>query len=152
MGRFILVIALLAAPAWGAIDVYRFDTPQQEVLFHELTRELRCPKCQNNNIADSNAELSKDLRDKTYQMVRAGESKQAVLDYMVARYGNFVRYDPPMTPAVVLLMAAPFVVLGLGLFWLVRLSRRRAVPTPLTLEQQARLAQMTATDEGARHD
>lgn len=84
-----------AGQARAAIDVYTFESDAQEQTFRELTKELRCPKCQNQDIADSNAGLAKDLRDKTYQMVREGKEKQEVVDYMVARYGNFILYDPP---------------------------------------------------------
>ena len=87
-----------AGQASATIDVYTFDSDAQEQTFRELTKELRCPKCQNQDIADSNAGLAKDLRDKTYQMVREGKEKQEVVDYMVARYGNFILYDPPLDP------------------------------------------------------
>ena len=90
---FLMVIAV---PVMSAIEVFDFDYPQQEAQFQELSHTLRCPKCQNNSISDSNAELAKDLRLKVYQMTKAGKSKQEIVDYMVARYGNFVTYNPPL--------------------------------------------------------
>ncbi|WP_427983060.1 cytochrome c-type biogenesis protein [Agarivorans sp.] len=138
---FTLLLALFMSTSLSAaIDVHEFDSPEQEQLFRELTRELRCPKCQNNNIADSNAGLAQDLREKTYQMVKQGNTKQQVLDYMVARYGNFVRYDPPLTPAVMLLWAAPLSIIVLGLLVVLRVARRRADAKPeLDADEKQRL-------------
>ncbi len=138
---FTLLLALLTSTNLSAaIDVHEFDSPEQEQLFRELTRELRCPKCQNNNIADSNAGLAQDLREKTYQMVKQGSTKQQVLDYMVARYGNFVRYDPPLTPAVMLLWAAPLAIILFGLVVVFGLAKRRADVKPeLDADEQQRL-------------
>ena len=86
--------------------------------------QLRCPKCQNQNISDSNAELAKDMRNKTYELVQAGRSKEQVIDYMVARYGNFVRYDPPITPATIFLWLGPLFFVMIGVWFLFRLSKR----------------------------
>jgi len=136
----LLFVLFLSSQLSAAIDVHEFDSPEQEQLFRELTRELRCPKCQNNNIADSNAGLAQDLREKTYQMVKQGSTKQQVLDYMVARYGNFVRYDPPLTPAVMLLWAAPLAIIVLGLLVVLRLAKRKADAKPeLNADEQQRL-------------
>lgn len=117
---------VVQAPAMAAIDVYTFDNDNQGQVFRELTKELRCPKCQNQDIADSNAGLAKDLRDKTYQMVHQGKEKQEVIDYMVARYGNFILYDPPMMASTLILWLGPLgvIVIGLG----VMLARARKVP------------------------
>ncbi|MEF1184768.1 cytochrome c-type biogenesis protein, partial [Vibrio sinaloensis] len=88
-----LMLSLFAAMAFSmavhaAIEVHEFDTLEQEQQFKELGNTLRCPKCQNNTIADSNAELAVDLREKVYEMTKAGKSKQEIIDYMIARYGN----------------------------------------------------------------
>lgn len=112
MRMFIASLLLLAGlggagQALAAIDVYTFDSDAQEQTFRELTKELRCPKCQNQDIADSNAGLAKDLRDKTYQMVREGKDKQEVVDYMVARYGNFILYNPPLMASTLILWLGP---------------------------------------------
>lgn len=98
MKRFYLatLLALCAAfTATAAIEVYEFDSPAQEEAFNKLGKELRCPKCQNNNIADSNAGLAQDLRLKVYEMLKDGKNEDEIVDYMIARYGNFVTYDPP---------------------------------------------------------
>ena len=103
-----LIISLFAAltlsmAAQAAIQVYEFETLEQEQQFKELGNTLRCPKCQNNTIADSNAELAVDLRQKVYEMTKQGKSKQEIIDYMTARYGNFVTYNPPFTAATSIL-------------------------------------------------
>ncbi len=92
---FGLVLGLLFAIAAGAvIETYEFSSPALEARYHALSQELRCPKCQNQNIADSNAPIAQDLRRQLYQQLEAGASDQAIRDYMVARYGEFVRYRP----------------------------------------------------------
>ncbi|MDP5290746.1 cytochrome c-type biogenesis protein CcmH [Oceanimonas sp. CHS3-5] len=127
MLRVLMLAALLWLPlAQAAIDVYEFDDPKQEEVFRELLRELRCPKCQNQDIADSNAELAKDLREKTYQMLQDGSSKSEVVDYMVARYGNFILYKPPVMASTLILWAGPVLVLMIGV--MVVLVRTRKKP------------------------
>ncbi|MGE6107266.1 cytochrome c-type biogenesis protein [Aeromonas sobria] len=149
----LLTLALLS-PALGlaAIDVYQFDNEQQEQTFRELTRELRCPKCQNQDIADSNAGLAKDLRDKTYQMVHQGKEKQEVIDYMVARYGNFILYDPPMMASTLILWLGPLGVIVIGLGVVLARARkvpkaRQAAPQELSEEERNRLAALLKEEE-----
>ncbi|AGM43299.1 cytochrome c-type biogenesis protein CcmH [Aeromonas hydrophila ML09-119] len=141
-----------AGQALAAIDVYTFDSDAQEQTFRELTKELRCPKCQNQDIADSNAGLAKDLRDKTYQMVREGKDKQEVVDYMVARYGNFILYNPPLMASTLILWLGPLLVIVIGVVMVVVRSRRRpAAATPadsaLSAEEQRRLAALLKEEE-----
>jgi len=134
---FFLLVMLCALMVFSsqsdaAIDTFEFDNAQQEVKFHELTKLLRCPKCQNQNIADSNAELAKDLRHKTYQLVKQGKTKDEVVDYMVARFGNFVRYDPPVTPATIFLWLGPLCFVLGGIWVLVRQIKKQSTEsTPL---------------------
>ncbi|EHK5438215.1 cytochrome c-type biogenesis protein CcmH [Aeromonas hydrophila] len=157
MRMFIASLLLLAGlggvgQALAAIDVYTFDSDAQEQTFRELTKELRCPKCQNQDIADSNAGLAKDLRDKTYQMVREGKDKQEVVDYMVARYGNFILYNPPLMASTLILWLGPLLVIVIGVVMVVVRSRRRpAAATPadsaLSAEEQRRLAALLKEEE-----
>ena len=102
-----LLTALLSFQALAAIDTYPFKDEAQEQQFRQLTEQLRCPKCQNNSIADSNSMIATDLRQKVYELMQEGKSKKEIVDYMVARYGNFVTYDPPLTPLTVLLWVLP---------------------------------------------
>ena len=127
MQILLVVIFYLVSPlsyGGGSIETFEFENAQKENVFHDLTKQLRCPKCQNQNISDSNAELAKDMRNKTYELVQAGQSKDQVIDYMVARYGNFVRYDPPMTPATIFLWLGPLFFVMIGVWFLFRLSKR----------------------------
>lgn len=93
----LMFAALLSWSAAAAIDTYKFNSVEQEQQYRELTEQLRCPKCQNNSIADSNAIIAADMRTKVYELMMQGQNKQQIIDYMVARYGNFVTYEPPVT-------------------------------------------------------
>ncbi|HAN29169.1 MAG TPA: cytochrome c-type biogenesis protein CcmH, partial [Haliea salexigens] len=88
------VMLLLSAYAAAVIETYEFSTPALEARYQLLSEELRCPKCQNQNIADSNAPISQDLRRLLHQQLEAGASDEEILEFMVARYGEFVRYRP----------------------------------------------------------
>ena len=132
MTRAWLLALLLAIglPAHAAIETHTFDTPAQEQRYKHLIDELRCLVCQNQNLADSDAELAQDLRRKTYEMVRAGKSDQEILDYMVQRYGDFVLYRPPLKGTTLALWVGPFLILAVGVGVLIRvITRRRAEPT-----------------------
>lgn len=123
MKKLFLTAALATQIAFAApVEINQFDSPAQEADYKTLIAELRCPQCQNNNIADSNATIATDMRAKTLELLKQGKSKQEVVDYMIERYGNFVTYDPPLTPATVLLWAMPvlLILLGFGI-----LARRR---------------------------
>nr|WP_220485879.1 cytochrome c-type biogenesis protein [Psychromonas sp. SR45-3] len=134
---------LFAQASQAAIDTFEFENAQQEKTFHELTKLLRCPKCQNQNIADSNAELAKDLRNKTYELVKQGKSKDQVVDYMVARFGNFVRYDPPVTPATIFLWLGPLLFIIFGLLVLIRqIKKQPAKANNLDDQEQQKLQQL----------
>ncbi len=120
-----IVLLLCSFIISAAIDVYKFDDPEKEKRFQDLAYELRCPKCQNQNIADSNAEIAKDLRTKIHQMLIAEKTDTEIIDYMVDRYGDFVLYEPPVKPQTYLLWYGPaiFIVLGLGIVFLIVRSR-----------------------------
>ncbi|MGL5389320.1 MAG: cytochrome c-type biogenesis protein [Serratia sp. (in: enterobacteria)] len=139
----LLVAALLSFSAAAAIDTYKFNSVEQEQQYRELTEQLRCPKCQNNSIADSNAIIAADMRTKVYELMMQGQDKQQVIDYMVARYGNFVTYEPPVTPATLILWVGPllFVLIG-GAVVILRTRHRRAsaVNQEFSEQEQQRLA------------
>ncbi|MEL7290970.1 MAG: cytochrome c-type biogenesis protein [Pseudomonadota bacterium] len=126
---------LLALSAHAAIEVYEFENLEQEQQFKELGNTLRCPKCQNNTIADSNAELAVDLRHKVYEMTKEGKSKQEIVDYMIARYGNFVTYNPPFTLATSILWLGPLAVVLFGFGFIVTRSRKSRAQTIETTQQ-----------------
>ncbi len=139
---WLIPAVLLALPAQAAIEALEFNSPQVEEDYYTLIDELRCLVCQNQNLKDSNADLAKDLRHQTYQMLQQGKTKQDVINYMVARYGDFVLYRPPLKNNTLLLWIGPFVLLMLVLFLVIRRIRRnRSVepPEPETLEQARHL-------------
>ncbi|MDU8924644.1 cytochrome c-type biogenesis protein [Pasteurellaceae bacterium LIM206] len=111
---------LTASTGFAAIDTFNFASPQQESDYHSLTESLRCPQCQNNSIADSNATIAVDMRAKVFELLEEGKSKQDVVNYMVERYGNFVTYDPPLTVATVFLWVIPALCILGGVFFVLR--------------------------------
>lgn len=125
------LLVLFSVAAQARVEVYKFETPEQETSYKRLTEELRCLVCQNQNLADSNADLAKDLRQKTYEMVIAGKDDQAIIDYMVERYGDFVLYRPPVNPTTLLLWVGPFLILfgGVAVLLVVIRRQRRAGAT-----------------------
>ena len=137
--------------AFSSIDALNFSSPQQESDYHQLTQSLRCPQCQNNNIADSNATIAVDMRGKVFELLQEGKSKNDVVDYMVARYGNFVTYDPPMTASTLVLWIAPLLLVLLGVVFLLRRKPKAqsAVKSQdvLTDEDNARLAELLNKDK-----
>jgi cytochrome c-type biogenesis protein CcmH len=139
----------LALPAGAAIETYTFETPAQEARYKDLIDELRCLVCQNQNLADSDAELAQDLRRKTYEMVKAGKGDQEILDYMVQRYGDFVLYRPPLKGTTVALWVGPFVIFAVGIAVLIRvISRRRAeAPVKDDATELARVERLLAGDK-----
>lgn len=130
MKKWLIALAsslMLSFAVNATIEIHEFDNLEQENQFKELSHTLRCPKCQNNTIGDSNAELAQDLRQKVYEMTKEGKSKDEIVDYMIARYGNFVTYNPPLTLATSILWLGPLfvIVLGFGLI-IVRSRNNRA--------------------------
>ncbi len=119
-----LMFLIFSLSANAATEVLEFDSTQQEQQYHELIDELRCLVCQNQNLADSNAALAQDLRERTYQMVRSGDSSDEIVDYMVARYGEFIMYRPPLRASTYLLWFGPLVFLLLAVLTVVLYWRR----------------------------
>ncbi|ENX4314955.1 cytochrome c-type biogenesis protein CcmH, partial [Salmonella enterica] len=120
-----MLVLVIAGSARATTDVMPFKDEAQEQQFRQLTEQLRCPKCQNNSIADSNAMIATDMRRRVYDLMQEGKSRQEIIDYMVARYGNFVTYDPPLTPLTVLLWVLPLATIVAGGWIIVARTRRR---------------------------
>jgi cytochrome c-type biogenesis protein CcmH len=121
MKYVVLSLLLCSAVAQASQVLIEFKNPEQQALFKELTQELRCPKCQNQNIADSNAVVAVDMRSKTLELVQQGQNKQQVLDYMKSRYGDFVHYQPPLNKFTLILWLLPaLMVFGLIVLLVVR--------------------------------
>ena len=114
MHRLLCALFLVSSSAWAVIETYEFSSPDLASRYHQLSQELRCPKCQNQNIADSNAPIARDLRVVLYEQLEAGQTDAQILDFMVARYGQFVRYRPEVDRQTALLWWSPLLLLVLG--------------------------------------
>ena len=116
----------VASSGLAVVETYEFSDPAHESRYQDMIAQLRCLVCQNQNLADSNAELARDLRARTYEMINAGASDEDIADFMIARYGDFVLYKPPLRLRTTLLWGGPFALLLIALivfFFTVRRSR-----------------------------
>ena len=120
----VLTVYFALSPVYGVEDNFSFDDPSKRALFLELTASLRCPMCQNQNIADSDAMISHDMRRKVYTLLKEGKSEQEVIDYMKARYGDFVYYQPPVNVATLWLWALPVMFIGLVAVYILKKPRK----------------------------
>ena len=146
---FFLTALFCSVSAWASIDVLNFTSPEQEKEYQQLTQELRCPQCQNNNIADSNATIAVDMRAKVFELLQEGKSKQQVVDYMVQRYGNFVTYDPPLTAATIMLWVLPLLLVLFGISLVLR--RRPKIQNAIqNQEQNVSVEQMESLTDAER--
>ncbi len=135
----VLAILLLMGAAHAAIDPYEFTDPARHASYLRLTEELRCPKCQNQNIAESNAPLATDLRQRVYDMLNQGHNETEIRTFMVERYGDFVTYRPPLRPLTWPLWFGPFVIIGLvGLLLALWIRRRTAAGSEAALDERER--------------
>ena len=112
MVRLLLSLMMFwSAQSLAVIETYEFSSPDLELRYKALSQELRCPKCQNQNIADSNAPISRDLRAIVHEQLEAGATDEEIIDFLVDRYGEFVRYRPGMDSNTLWLWSAPIILL-----------------------------------------
>lgn len=125
-GIFFAIVLWPIVSLAAVSDNYSFSSPEQSARFHQLTQELRCVVCQNQSLADSNAPLAQDLRQQIADSINRGATDDEVRQYLVARYGDFVLLNPPLTKMTYLLWGTPFVLLcvGLGILYFVITKRR----------------------------
>lgn len=133
----------------GAEDILLRVPPEQVERFQTLTAELRCLVCQNQSLADSNADLAVDMRREILAMIERGDSDAQIVAFLVERYGDFVRYRPPVKASTLLLWYGPFAMLFLGLVLIVVLVRRkrRSAPAPLSDADRDRLEALLKTPQ-----
>lgn len=142
---------LLPLSATAVVDVYEFQTPEDEARYEYLIDELRCPKCQNQNLSGSDSQIANDLRRELRRMITEGQSDSEIKDFMVARYGDYVLYRPRLTSKTYALWFGPIALLGLGAFVLILIVRSRgkaqsasvnSSATPMSDEEQQALQSM----------
>ena len=142
MGLLFSVSAMALTPMEGQL------TPEQEARYRTLIHELRCLVCQNQTIADSNADLAADLRREVHTHIAAGATDDEVRRYVTDRYGDFVLYKPPVTARTAVLWIGPFVLVGLGLLVALRILRRpRVAAAPAPTADTERLRQLLDDEE-----
>ncbi|HEB58538.1 MAG TPA: cytochrome c-type biogenesis protein CcmH [Gammaproteobacteria bacterium] len=160
----ILVTLLVTAPALAIVEQpdvrpEDFSSPEQKQRFRALVEDLRCTVCQNQNVADSHASLARDIRHQVLDLMKQGKSDEEVVNFLVARYGNYVRYRPPFNAQTAILWLGPFIFLGIAIWALLKLIRQRSRQRPdaaLSNEEQAALQatlqSLQQTDETAGAD
>jgi cytochrome c-type biogenesis protein CcmH len=123
---FTVVLSVAVEAIAAPIETFKFASPDTEKVFHKLSEELRCLVCQNQNIAESNADLAKDLRLEIYNMLTDGKTEDEIVDFMVQRYGDYVLYRPPFKPMTWLLWFGPLIVFVIGLIFAIRFMRAQS--------------------------
>jgi len=153
IGLWAVVALLFSHPVLAAIAVYEFDDEAQEARFYELINELRCPKCQNQNIAGSNAPLAQDIKGRVYRLLQEQRSDQHITDYLVQRYGDFVTYRPPLRPGTYALWFGPLLLLVIVVMVVLRLASKKT-PSSAVVVSDAERAQVAALlkAHGVQHD
>jgi len=153
VARFLALLALLAIiPGYAKDARPAAADPALEKRVMALSSELRCLVCQNQTIADSNADLASDLRKEIREKMQQGASNSEIIDFMVARYGDFVLYRPPLKTTTFLLWFGPLLLLAAGALVLVRLVRRRrpAADAEMTAAQRSQAAELLAGSEAEK--
>ncbi len=147
MGLAALFCLLLSFPAVAVIESYEFEDDSLRLRFQTLSQELRCPKCQNQNIADSNAPIAKDLREQLHRQLQSGASDEAIKQYIVDRYGEFVLYRPRVEGVTLWLWLTPLLLLMAGVGVLAAVLRRPKRPRgQLSEAEQARLDKLVGDE------
>ena len=147
-----LILVFVASTGQAGIDTYEFDTQEDRYRYNRFIDELRCPKCKNQNLAGSNAPIAQDLRRELYRLIQEDQSDDDIVEFMVARYGDFVLYRPPLQKNTYVLWYGPIAMLLLGIVILALIIYRRS-KTPninggLTDGEQERLeAFLSATKQ-----
>ncbi|WP_297821216.1 cytochrome c-type biogenesis protein [uncultured Paraglaciecola sp.] len=140
-----VVLGSFCSLALATENKFHFDSPEKSALFLDLTKELRCPKCQNQNIADSDAMIAVDLKRKVFELLQKGHDRQQVIDFMKQRYGDFVYYQPPVNPMTIWLWLLPILFVFVALAGIVMTRKRQ--PAEIDNEQLAKAQAILERDE-----
>jgi cytochrome c-type biogenesis protein CcmH len=150
----VVLSVVVAGAAWAKDAEPLAQDPALEKKVDDVTAELRCLVCQNQTIADSHAELAIDLKNQVREMMRQGQTKDDVVNYMVQRYGDFVRYKPPMKPTTYLLWFGPALLVVIGLVVLFTTLRKRSqrlvASAPLSEDEHKKVDALLHAGEGDR--
>ncbi|WP_374088146.1 cytochrome c-type biogenesis protein CcmH [Methylomicrobium lacus] len=146
----LIFLLLLADVSCAGVEYREFKNPEQQEAYESLTSELRCLVCQNQTIADSNADLAADLRRQVYEMLEKGQSKDEVLKFMTERYGDFVLYNPPFKVKTLLLWLGPVLFFLIGALCVIVLIRRKQTGPKPSLSDEQRQKIRRLLDEGDR--
>jgi cytochrome c-type biogenesis protein CcmH len=146
----LLPLLLIFSFATQAIEIREFDDPAKQQRYERLIEELRCLVCQNQSLADSDADLAKDLRDEVYTIIQSGKNEEEAVKFLTDRYGDFVLYRPPFKVTTALLWIGPFLLLAAGAAFLWRQVKRRNTTDDLALtdEEKKRLERLRNNLEG----
>ena len=141
-----LCLSLFSLSSFAVVNghLYPFDNDVDKKRFDVLAEDLRCPKCQNQNLADSYAPVAGDMRDKVYELMVEGQSDDEIVTYLVDRYGDFVRYNPPVQENTFFLWFAPGIMALIAFIMIISLARGRKQAQPLSEEEKAKLAELQA--------
>ncbi len=149
---FLFGTLLAATQAWAVIETYEFESEQARAQYNQLTAELRCPKCQNQNIADSNAPIAQDLRREVHRLITQGATNDQVVDYMVERYGEFVIYRPRFDASTFVLWFGPLILGVIGvlvILVMVRASKKHKQEAVLSGDERHKLSQLLNDQENS---
>jgi len=140
---FAIMLMAFHVAAWAApMETFKFESSEQEATFQRLSENLRCLVCQNQSIADSNADLATDLRKEIYGMLQNGKTEDQIKEFMVDRYGDYVLYEPPFEPMTWLLWFGPAIIFLVGLFYaksFIAQQRSSGAAAELSAEDMERL-------------
>jgi cytochrome c-type biogenesis protein CcmH len=154
----LFVLLTMSLHVHAAIEAHEFNSDLERQRYQSFIEEMRCPKCQNQNLAGSDSPISADLRRELYEMIKMGKSDKEIVDYMVSRYGDFILYRPRVTPATYVLWIAPGALLVIGIIVLIVILRQRQrlalvqVSQELSAGEQARLASLLMSHDKKSHD
>lgn len=144
--KIVVLLACLwfATSSQAAVEIREFKSPQHEARYHAMLDELRCLVCQNQNLAESNAGLARDLRDKTYEMIQSDRTDSEIVGYMVQRYGDFVLYRPPLKSSTLVLWYGPLLILliAIAIYWSYSKRARNRYEVEMTAEQRERVKRL----------